>query len=296
MSIYVTGSTGFLGSHLIKYFKHKYHLNCFRRGGKIDINEDVVIHLAGKAHDVKNVTNPDEYYTVNTELTKKVFDEFIDSNAHTFVFVSSIKAVVDSPTGIITESLIPNPKTHYGKSKLNAEKYILANVIDKTKRVFILRPCMIHGEGNKGNLNTLYKFVTKKIPWVLGSFENKRSFCTIDNFLFVINEIIENRKIDGDIYHIADKKPLSTNKIIELIAKSSKIKCRIWKLPRPIVYTIFKIFDILRLQINSNSLQKLTESYVLDNSKLINALSKELPYTSEEGILKTLNSFENENH
>lgn len=93
-----------------------------------------------------------------------------------------------------------------------------------------------------------------------------------------------------------DKKPLSTNKIIELIAKSSKIKCRIWKLPRPIVYTIFKIFDILRLQINSNSLQKLTESYVLDNSKLINALSKELPYTSEEGILKTLNSFENENH
>ncbi|MEI5579362.1 SDR family oxidoreductase, partial [Streptomyces brasiliscabiei] len=85
----------------------------------------------------------------------------------------------DQVVGELVEDVIPNATTHYGKSKLLAEKYILTKQIPESKRVYVLRPCMIHGPGNKGNLNLLYNLVSKSIPWPLGAFDNKRSFCSI---------------------------------------------------------------------------------------------------------------------
>ena len=113
--------------------------------------------MAGKAHDLKNVNDQSEYYIANTEFTKQVFDQFLESDAKVFITLSSVKAVADKPETELTEDYIPNPITHYGKSKLLAERYILNKEIPHGKRVFILRPCMIHGPGNKGNLNLLYK-------------------------------------------------------------------------------------------------------------------------------------------
>ena len=80
--------------------------------------------------------------------------------------MSSVKAVADVVDGILTEDVIPNPKTVYGKAKLAAEVYILSKEIPENKRVYILRPCMIHGPNNKGNLNLLYSLVSKGIPWI----------------------------------------------------------------------------------------------------------------------------------
>jgi nucleoside-diphosphate-sugar epimerase len=79
---------------------------------------------------------------------------------------------------------------------------------------------MIHGPGNKGNLNLLYKLVSKNIPWTLGAFENKRSFCVIDNLMFLFKELIEREDIPSGIYNVADDEPLSTKDLIRLIAKS----------------------------------------------------------------------------
>ena len=77
----------------------------------------------------------------------------------------------------IKQILKYKPSNYFGQSKLLAEEYILSKEIPNDKHVYILRPCMIHGPGNKGNLNLLYKIVSKNIPWPLGAFENKRSFC-----------------------------------------------------------------------------------------------------------------------
>ena len=84
-----------------------------------------------------------------------MFDQFLKSDCETFIYMSSVKAVVDQADGILTENVKPNPITVYGKSKLAAEEYILSRKNLKNKRVYILRPCMIHGPNNKGNLNLL---------------------------------------------------------------------------------------------------------------------------------------------
>lgn len=288
-SILITGSSGFVGRYLKKYINTKLQIIPFNR--TYNFNVDIIVHLAGKAHDLKNVNDPADYYTVNTELTKKVFDQFIESDSKVFITLSSVKAVADELDVELTEEHIPNPITHYGKSKLLAEEYILRKEIPEGKRVYILRPCMIHGPGNKGNLNLLYKIVKKGIPWPLGAFENKRSFCSIDNLCFIINELIENYQIPSGIYNIADDESLSTNELIQLISKSLGKEVSIWNLPKSLIIGLAKIGNVLKLPLNTERLDKLTETYIVSNHKIKKAINKSLPISSRDGLFKTLNSF-----
>lgn len=288
-SILITGCSGFVGTYLKKYINTKLQIIPFNRTYNFNVN--IIVHLAGKAHDLKNVTDPSDYYTVNTELTKKVFDRFIESDSKVFITLSSVKAVADELEINLTEEHMPNPITHYGKSKLLAEEYILSKKIPEGKRVYILRPCMIHGPGNKGNLNLLYKIVSKGLPWPLGSFENKRSFCSIDNLCFIISELIENEKIQSGIYNIADDEPISTNELINLISVGLRKKPHIWNVPQSLIKLFSKLGDVLRLPLNTERLCKLTETYIVSNNKIKNAINKPLPISAKDGLIKTFNSF-----
>jgi nucleoside-diphosphate-sugar epimerase len=291
MEIFLTGSSGFVGKNFISFFKKNNQFTLYKRGSKINIKEDIVIHFAGKAHDLKNISSSKEYYDVNTELTKNIFDCFLKSKAKVFIMLSSVKAIADSIDGVLTENHIPNPKTHYGKSKLLAEQYIFSKKIPGDKRIYILRPCMIHGPENKGNLNLLFKFVLKGIPWPLGSFQNQRSYCSIENLLFVIKELMKNKMVPSGVYNVADDKPLSTNKIISLIANSQNKTQSIWNVPVNFIKFLALLGDKIPLPLNSERLKKLTESYIVSNSKIVQLIDKPLPVKSEEGMLKTFESF-----
>jgi len=150
---------------------------------------------------------------------------------------------------------------------------------------------MIHGPGNKGNLNLLYKLVQKGFPWPLGTFENKRSFTSIDNLTYLISQIIE-KDIETGIYQVADDETLSTNDLIHLIASAQSRKSRIWNISKKLISLSARLGDVLHLPINSERLKKLTESYVVSNQKIKKALGIEkMPVSAEEGMKKTLSSF-----
>jgi nucleoside-diphosphate-sugar epimerase len=289
--IYITGSSGFVGNGIIKYFGVD-NINKYNKGDDFLFDSaSIIVHLAGKAHDLKNTSNPVEYYQVNTELTKKIFDAFLASNVKIFITLSSVKAVADEVVGELYEENIPNPKTHYGKSKLLAEQYILSKKIPEGKRVYILRPCMIHGVGNKGNLNLLYNLVSKGVPWPLGAFENKRSFCSIENLMFIIKELIERDDIPSGVYNVADDEALSTNDVISILAESQNRHAMIWKISKKLIQLIAKLGDLFHLPLTSERLQKLTESYIVSNQKIKTAIEKSLPVSAKEGLLITFNSF-----
>jgi nucleoside-diphosphate-sugar epimerase len=313
MKILITGVHGFVGSNLVNNLAGHhdiYGLDILSRretGLQFTLNWsemdkfpqlDTIIHLAGKAHDIRNSSSEEEYFKINVGLTQKIFQFFLTSSATKFLFFSSVKAVSDSPgTDIVSEKNIPTPLTAYGKSKLKAEEYILSewqkwssNSFNE-KRIYILRPCMIHGPGNKGNLNLLYKFSQKRIPWPLGSFENKRSFSSVDNVSYVIKKLIENI-VESGIYNIADDDPVSTNEIIQLMAECFNKRTQIWKISPGLIRSIAKTGDVLNLPLNSERLNKLTESYMVSNEKLKQALGIEkMPVPAIDGLRKTLNSF-----
>ena len=289
--IYITGSSGFVGSSFLNQFKREV-TRVSSRGKESNIDgAEVVIHLAGKAHDLKITSATQEYYEVNTELTKKVFDAFLVSGANVFITLSSVKAAADEVDGELTEQHHPNPITHYGKSKLLAEQYIFSKEIPDGKRIYILRPCMIHGPGNKGNLNLLYQLVSKNFPWPLSVFENNRSFCSIDNLMFILKELIEREDIPSGIYNVADDEPLSTNELIGLIAQSQNRNPKVLNFSKKFIELVASIGDKLHLRLNTERLHKLTSSYVVSNAKIKAAIGKSLPVSSRVGLLKTFKSF-----
>jgi nucleoside-diphosphate-sugar epimerase len=301
--IIITGITGFVGYNLSCYLNNKKKILGVSRNPSLDqvnyneVNKTLLnstncfIHLAGKAHDIKNTSNVEEYFEVNTELTKRLFDQFLKSTCEVFIYMSSVKAVADIVKGKLDESFEPIPVTAYGKSKLAAENYILSKNISKNKRVYILRPCMIHGENNKGNLNLLYSFVSNGVPYPFGKYKNKRSFVSVENLCFIITELIDNNEIDSGVYHIADDGSLSTNALVQLIGESIGKTSRILNIPKKIVKFIALIGDVLSLPINTERLNKLTENYVVSNAKIKKAIKKELPLSIKEGIIKTITSF-----
>ena len=302
LSLIITGITGFVGGNLNSYLSKKFEIKGISRKSTSEgltyttffekkIAYDALIHLAGKAHDLKKISNDKDYFEANFELTKKLFKAFLKSDAQKFIYISSVKGVADTVVGILTEETQPNPITAYGKSKLAAENYILAQKLPQNKKVYILRPCMIHGPGNKGNLNLLYQLVSKGLPWPLGDFNNQRSFLSIENLCFVIKELLENETIPSGIYNVSDNQPLSTNNLIQIIGQSLGNKSRILNIPSSWINRIAKLGDYLRLPLNTERLQKLTENYVVSNNKIVTAIGNPFPLTAEEGLLRTFESF-----
>jgi nucleoside-diphosphate-sugar epimerase len=295
--VLVTGSTGFVGKNLAKYLQSDYNIIKLAGRDISNINNlsysQAIIHLAGKAHDLQHVANPDEYYQVNFELTKRLYDAFLKSDAEKFIFVSSVKASADTVNGILTEETIPNPHTHYGKSKLMAEQYIQSQSLPAGKSYYILRPCMIHGPGNKGNLNLLYQMVKRTIPYPLAAFDNKRSFLSVENLCFIISEIILRNDIPGGIYHVADDEVLSTNQVVSILSSSLNKRTRLWNIAPSLVKFLAKIGDIFHLPLTTERLTKLTESYIVSNQKIKAVLNKQLPLTAQIGLKLTAASFSN---
>lgn len=295
MKIAITGASGFVGINLQEYLNVSHDVNPvsirYIPNQEFDWKSEGIIHLAGKAHDLKKVLNSTVYYEANFELTKQLFDAFLLSKATVFIFMSTVKAVADSVSGILTEDVVPNPKTHYGIAKQQAEHYILSQDLPKGKRVYILRPCMIHGPGNKGNLNLLYQLVSKGLPWPLGDFKNERSFLSIENLCFVIKELLENETIPSGFYQVADDTPVSTNELIQLLGTSLDKKNRILNISASWIKGVARLGDYLHLPLNSERLQKLTENYLVSNHKIVTAIGKPLPIQSKEGLLKTFQSF-----
>lgn len=296
MKITITGASGFVGSNLSKYLEEKGNavrqLSLRNPDFSLQKYADALIHLAGKAHDTANTSADKEYFEINTELTKKLFEDFLNSEIRDFIFFSSVKATADTLEGILDENHPCSPQTPYGKSKWEAEKYLLSKKLPENKRLFIIRPCMIHGPGNKGNLNLLYKIVEKGIPWPLADFENLRSFLSIDNLNFLIERIVSEKSIKSGIYNFSDDQALSTNDLVKIIANTSGKKERLLKIPKHLISFVAKTGDRLKLPLNSERLKKLTENYIVSNLKIKTALNIDsLPITAEEGMKKTIESF-----
>ena len=316
MNILITGIHGFVGSNIVNSLKENHiiyglDIVSHEKDGVIktyswnDLYKlpeiDVFIHLAGKAHDTKIHVRQrrdvvcrvsKEYFDVNTGLTKKIFDYFLQSDAKQFFFFSSVKAIADKVEGeILTEDIVPKPIGPYGESKIAAEEYIRSQFNLQTKSVYIFRPCMIHGPGNKGNLNLLYKFICKSIPYPLGNFENKRSFLNIGNLSYIVEQFILQKPESG-VYNLADDEPVSTTEIIGLMAASKGKKARIWRMNKSFIKTMAKIGDFFQLPWNSERLQKLTENYVVSNQKMKSALGiQSLPVDVQEGLKRTIETF-----
>ncbi|WP_445432638.1 NAD-dependent epimerase/dehydratase family protein [Chryseobacterium indoltheticum] len=298
MKITLFGASGFIGKNLIEKLQQKYamsQISVRKKGWKESLpDSEIYINLVGKAHNHNGEAREEDFYQVNVNLLKDIFESFINSKAKLFIHISSIAALEEFESSHeLTETDECNPDSWYGKSKRLAEEWLVTQNLPADKKLIIIRPPMVHGAGDKGSLGLLYKLISKGIPYPLASFENKRSFISIDNFSFFINEIVNNsEKLPNGIYHIADDESISTSEIIEIIKQVEQKNTPNLSLPKFLVKAIAKVGDVLPIPLNSLRLKKMTSDLTVSNQKIKSALGIEkLPFSAEEGLIKTIKSF-----
>ena len=284
MKFLITGAYGFVGTNLCKYLAEKGH-ECLALDIPAAKRDDVpyvsfytwdeldklpvvdaVVHLAGKAHDLQKVASEQSYFDINVGLTEKIFAA---AKTTRFIYFSSSKADANGNA--------------YGRSKLAAEQFL-------NGRAIVLRPAMIHGPGNKGNLNLLWGIARRGLPWPLAAFENKRSFTSIANICAAVEALCERG--ENGIYPIADDEMISTNRLIELIAETCGKRAKLWRVPKGVMRMVAKLGDVLHLPLNTERIVKLTEDSFVNNSHLKSQLGwNRMPIRAEEGLRRTLRSF-----
>ena len=295
--IILFGASGFIGSHLRKLFKDEGVAIDIRQTNWREIlpaSSKVFINLIGKAHAHQNDADEAAYYFANYEVVKLLFDEFMKSDAQLFIHVSSIAAVEENERNeILTEDSLCLPQSAYGKSKRKAEKWLLSQTLPGNKKIIILRPPMVHGAGDKGNIVILHRFISNKIPYPLSAYQNARSFLSVDNLTYLIEKIVNNSaKLDSGIYHVADDVAVSTNRIVELIEESEKITIKKLRIPKFLLTILAMAGDYIRIiPLTSHRLKKLTGNLIVSNQKIKTLLSvKDLPLTAENGLKVTIRS------
>lgn len=222
--ILITGSSSYVGTNLKKWLENypdKYYVDSISlkndKWKEKDFSSyDVIYHVAGIAHMKESKDNALLYYQVNRDLAYETAKKAKVEGVRHFVFLSSM-SVYGIENGVIRPNTIPNPKSNYGKSKLQAEN-LIKTLEDENFKVAIIRPPMIYGYGCKGNYPKLAK-LTLKVSF-FPEINNKRSMIYIDNLSEFIRQLIEAE--EGGLFFPQNEEYVCTSKMVKTIAEVHK--------------------------------------------------------------------------
>jgi nucleoside-diphosphate-sugar epimerase len=280
--VIITGANSFIGRNFIK-FSHNRDIEEVSlidyEPEEIEFSKyDIVLHLAAIVHRSRKIPD-EEYFRINCDLSLRIAEQAKKSGIKQFIFLSTLKVYSESMSGIDirNELSICYPSDVYGQSKYEAEIRI-KKIEDKDFKVSIIRPSLVYGEGVKANMLSLIKIVDMCPILPFGKITNKRNFVYIENLIGYIDRVIETRA--SGIYIAIDAKAISTTELVNYLSKYLEKKTVLVSLPRIILRLISFIFPDI-----SN---RLFGSLEFDNSITLNELNFTVPFTTEEGIRRTI--------
>jgi nucleoside-diphosphate-sugar epimerase len=232
--IFITGSTGFVGTHLVNQFKNKninYVAGSRALYGDLTADNDwksllkgcdVIIHLAARVHvmEEKEQDPLEAFRIINVIATMKLAEAAKAAGVKRFIYLSSVK-VNGEETGEqpFSASDLPNPQDPYGVSKMEAEIALMKLHTNKLFEVVIIRPPLIYGLGVKANFNKLFWLVKKDLPLPFGRVNNKRSLVSVLNLCDLIIRCIDHPCAGGEVFLASDGKDYSLKELILLMGK-----------------------------------------------------------------------------
>lgn len=276
MNLLITGASGFVGQYFVKKYTQKYSIKQFsfrdHELGNLNLSKvEAVIHLSALVHQMGGATK-EEYERVNVTQTLELAQKAKTSGVKHFIFMSSIKACGEESSSAYSENSQCNPEDEYGKSKLKAE-ISLQKLEDENFRVSVIRTPIVYGYGVKANIKNLISLVRKTLLLPFASINNRRSMVYIGNLCHLLDVVVQKRQ--SAIFLAADDQPLSTTRLIELIAKELNKKLFLVKIP---------LFATLLKVMKPSFYKRLYESLEVDNSVTKKSLELTNLYTVEEGI------------
>ncbi len=301
MKILVTGAGGFIGSYLVGFLQKK---GCqvvavsksARKPGFVNLGDldsgtdwsqvlngcDTVIHLAGLAHRSESVAS-EQYVNANRGITLRLAEEAIKARVKKFIYISTVKVLGDRTNGldVFSERSGFNPEDDYALSKVQAEVG-LSELFERGTGVTIIRPPLVYGPGVKANFLALIKLVSTGYPLPLKGFNNKRSFIYIGNLVDILWRCVQTPATANRTFLVSDGDDLSTPELVELIARTLKVRPRLFYVPKPILFGLFSAIG------RKSAFDRLASSMRIDCSLVREELSWVPPYSIEIGLKETI--------
>ena len=256
MRVLVTGGSGFIGGRLIrKLAEQGFSVRAtHRRDGPAPIAGvewwpltaldeerrlaesvagcDAVVHLAALAHQPGLAASLEpEFHRINTEGTRLLARAAARGGVRRFVFISSIAAVCTGSEAPVDDGTQCAPTDAYGRSKLDAEQALAAELRGSAADWRILRPPLVYGPGNPGNMRRLLQLMSSGLPLPFGSIRNRRSFIFVDNLVDAILSVLRHEQAVRSSYVLSDGSDFSTPDLVRALAAAAGRKARLWPVP-----------------------------------------------------------------
>lgn len=259
---------------------------------KLNSSDSIVLLAAEHRDDVSPVS---KYYETNVQGTQNVLDEMDRVGCKHLIFTSSV-AVYGLNKVNPDENHPVDPFNHYGKSKWEAEKEIKAwfDKDPKGKSVTIIRPTVIFGEKNRGNVYNLLSQIATGRFLKIGKGQNRKSMAYVGNVVALIKHRLEVAEEGYHVFNYIDKPDLTMTSLLGVIEKSLSKKIPSVRIPIWLGYLGGFGFDVLsflarkKMAISSVRVKKFVATTQFDATK-VHSSGFRAPYTLEEGLDRTLN-------
>ncbi|MGD1862386.1 MAG: NAD-dependent epimerase/dehydratase family protein [Leptolyngbyaceae cyanobacterium] len=310
-NILITGGTGFIGNHLLNFLiRDRYIIRATTRKKILfavhenldfirvdDINHvldwqdilsgvDCVIHMAGLAHILcTSGLLYDEFYRTNVEGTATLAKQAIAAGVKHFIFLSSVGAMATLSDRPLDETSPCKPDTPYGRSKLQAEIRLSQLCAETSMTWTILRPTLVYGPQNPGNMAQLLKLVNRGLPLPLGAIRNRRSFLYVGNLVDVIHLCINHPAAQNQTFLVSDDEVLSTPDLIGQIGQAMGRSLRLLPIPPALLIAMAQPLG------QRERLSRLTGSLEVSNHHLKTTLKWAPTYSFAQGMQNTVDWF-----
>ncbi len=312
--IQVIGGSGFIGANLLKEIGKTHAVNNIDKNNSqqlsaittiADIRDkekltdslqpsEWVVLLAAEHRD--DISPASLYYNVNVDGTKNVLSAMNEKDIRKIIFTSSV-AVYGLNKKNPDEQFKEDPFNDYGKSKWQAEEVLRNwyNEDPQNRTLIIIRPTVVFGPDNKGNVYTLLKQIASGKFLMIGKGNNKKSMAYVENLVGFIKYAIDNNFSGYHLYNYVDKPDYSMTELIAVSEKSLNKKLPAIKVPYTIGYLGGICFDVIsfitrkKFSISSVRIKKFCATTQFSSDKMLSTGYKPV-CTLEEGLTKTLNT------
>jgi len=307
MNVAVTGSDGFIGSHLLPFLSSRGY-RCaaltergLRPGGDgagrfpVDVasgeglaeglkGSEVVVHLAARNHVLKEREKDPlaAYRRVNVEGTRNVLRAAVRAGARWFLHFSSVKSMGEGGDAVFDEESPCEPSTPYGISKRESEEVVRRVAEESGIGAVIFRLPMVYGPGNLGNLPRMIRWADKGLPFPLVQPDNLRSMVYVGNVAAAVISVLESHcsgKMPRGTYIVKDEMDYSTRMIYSSFCRE------LGKTPRylPLPAVLGRIAGAI-----SEDFRKVASSFRVSSAKIREEIGFVPPFSGEEGIARTV--------
>jgi nucleoside-diphosphate-sugar epimerase len=252
---------------------------------------DAIVHLAGLAHQPGRAANRSaEFRRINTDGTRLLARAAARAGVRRFVFASSIAAVCTGSDAPVDDRTPCTPTDAYGSSKLEAERALVTELQDSATDWCILRPPLVYGPGNPGNMRRLMRLMSTGVPLPFASIRNRRSFMFVDNLVDAMLCVLRHEGTVRSTYALSDGSDFSTPALVRALAAVTGRRVRLLAIPVSALTILGRTGDAVHavfgrsFGIDSTAIDRLVGSLLVDGSRFRRCFGWHPPVSIDEAF------------